>query len=142
MDNPLGSFKFQVEWGGTSTGFAEVSGLGMETDVIEYRNGNDPGSRARKIPGLTKFPNITLKRGITIGDNEFFQWILTANQGNPERRDIVISLLNENHEPVVRWTIRNAWPTKLTGPNLVATGSEVAIETLELVHEGLEIENS
>ncbi len=141
MDNPLSNFRFQVDWGGTSAGFAEVSGLGMETDVFEYRNGNDPSSRTHKIPGLTKFSNITLKRGIT-ADNEFFQWILTASQGNPDRRDIVISLLNENNDPVLRWKIHNAWPTKLTGPELAATGNEVAIETLELVHEGFEMETS
>jgi phage tail-like protein len=141
-DYPLSSFHFLVEWGGTRLGFAEVSGLSMETEVIEYREGADKEIVVRKLPGLRKFSNITLKRGMIRGDIEFFQWMNTHNQSSIERRDITISLLNENHEPVLTWKIRNAFPIKLEGPVLNASANEVAIETLEIAHEGLSIVTS
>ncbi len=111
-----------------------------EIAVIELREGSDPEATARKMPGLHKFNNITLKRGIVSGDNEFFQWFNTVRMNAAERRDVVINLLNENHEPIVAWKIRNAFPCKYSGPDLKADGNDVAIETLELAHEGLSVE--
>jgi phage tail-like protein len=138
---PLVSFHFQVQWGGTRIGFSEVSGLDMQTEVIEYREGSTPVYSSIKMPGLKKYSNITLKRGIVKGDNEFFQWWNSIKLNNVERRNIVVSLLNENHEPVVNWKVLNAFPVKIQCSDLKASGNEVAIETLEIAHEGVTIEN-
>ena len=139
---PLPSFHFQVEWGGTRIGFSEVSGLNIEVQAVEYREGSGSEYSSIKMPGMLKYGNITLKRGIMPGDNEFFEWLNTIQLNKVERRDLVISLLNENHEPVMIWRARNAFPVRIEGPVLKATGNEVAIETLEVAHEGLSIEGS
>ncbi len=141
MAYPLPVFHFKVEWGGTNIGFSEVSGLNLETQVIEYRDGASPEYSVKKMPGIPKYGNITLKRGITKSDNEFYQWLNTTKLNTVERRDIIINLLNEEHEPVMTWKIVNAFPVKVEGPGLKATGNEVAIESIELAHEGLTIEN-
>lgn len=138
---PLPVFHFQVQWGGTRLGFSEVTGLTMEKQVIEYRDGLSPEYSAMKMPGLGKFNNIVLKRGIIPKDNDFFKWVNTIQMNQVERRDLTISLLNETHEPVMTWKVTRAFPVKLEGPALKATGNEVAIESLELAHEGLSIEN-
>lgn len=138
---PLPSFHFQVEWGEDTIGFSEVSGLNVETQVIEYRDGASPVYSTQKMPGIQKYGNITLKRGVIEGNNTYFEWWKTAQLNKIERRDIIISLLNENHEPVMTWKVQNAWPTKIDSPGLKADGNEVAIESLELAHEGLTIEN-
>lgn len=93
------------------------------------------------MPGLRKFSNITMKRGTFKGDNDFYAWFNTIQLNTVERRDITISLLNENHEPVVVWKVKNAFPVKVTSTDLKADGNEVAIESLELAHEGLTIQN-
>lgn len=139
---PLPVFHFRVEWGGTNIGFSEVSGLNTETQVIEYRDGSMPDFSTIKMPGMQKYGNITLKRGVAKGDNEFFIWWNTHQLNKIERRDLTISLLNESHEPVVVWRVRNAWPVKVDGGSLKATGNEVSIETIELAHEGINVENN
>lgn len=138
---PLLTCHFQVEWGGENIGFMEVSGLSIEHDVVEYRDGIDPNYSAKKMPGQAKYANIVLKRGITKGDNAFFEWINTIVLNQPERRDLVISLLDEEHNPVMVWKVKGAWPVKLEGPELKSDASQVAIESLELAHEGLTIDN-
>ncbi len=138
---PLPKFHFRVEWGGTRIGFTEVSGLNVTQDVIEYRDGASPEYSKIKMPGMRKFDNVTLKRGTFKGDNEFFLWLKTTALNTVERRDLTISLLNEAHEPVIVWKVRNAFPIKVQSTDLKADGNEVAIETLELAHEGLEIQN-
>jgi phage tail-like protein len=138
---PLVKFHFQVDWGGTKIGFTEVSGLDVETEVIEYRAGSSPEYSKIKMPGMQKFSNITLKRGTFNNDNEFYNWWNTVKLNTIERRDITISLLNESHEPVVTWKIKNAWPSKVQSTDLKSDGNEVAIESIELVHEGLSIQN-
>ena len=140
-DYPLPKFHFQVEWGGTKIGFTEVSGLDVETEVIEYRQGASPEYSKIKMPGMQKYTNITLKRGTFASDNEYFNWWNTVKLNTIERRDITISLLNEEHEPVVTWKVKNAWPSKVQPTDLKADGNEVAIESIELVHEGLTIQN-
>ena len=140
-DYPIPKFHFQVEWGGTKIGFTEVSGLDVESEVIEYRDGASPEYVKTKMPGMQKFSNITLKRGTFQGDNEFYNWWNTVALNTIERRDITISLLNENHEPVVVWKVKNAWPTKVQSTDLKADGNETAIESIEVVHEGLTIQN-
>jgi phage tail-like protein len=138
---PLPAFHFNVNWGGTNLGFSEVSGLAVETQVIEYRDGYSPDYSTIKMPGMQKYGNITLKRGVMEKDNEFFTWWNTHKLNQIERRDITISLLNENHEPVVVWKVRNAFPVKVDGGSLKATGNEVATESLEIAHEGISVEN-
>lgn len=138
---PLVKFHFQVEWGGTKIGFTEVSGLDVEIEPIEYRDGASPEFSKRKMPGLIKYSNITLKRGTFQSDNEFYEWWNTVQLNQIERRDIIISLLNEEHDPVVVWKVKNAWPIKVQSTDLKADGNEVAIESMELVHEGLAIQN-
>lgn len=141
MAYPLPVFHFRVEWGGQQLAFSECTGLNKEVQVIEYRDGLSPEFSSVKMPGLVKYGNITLKRGVMAGDNDFFDWVKTIKMNKPERRDVIISLLNEEHEPVMTWKVVNAWPTKITSPDLKASGNEAAIETLELAHEGVEIEN-
>jgi phage tail-like protein len=140
-DYPLPVFHFQVQWGGKNLGFAEVSGLNMEKQVIEYRDGMSPEFGAVKMPGIPKQGNITLKRGILPADNDFYNWINTTKLHKVERRDLIISLLNEEHVPVMTWKAVRAFPVKVEGPALKATGNEVAIESIEIAHEGLMIEN-
>lgn len=138
---PLVKFHFQVEWGGTKIGFTEVTGLDVESEVVEYRDGASREYSKLKMPGMQKFSNITLKRGTFRSDNEYFSWWNTVQLNTIERRDVTISLLNEDHEPVVVWKIKNAWPAKVQSTDLKADGNEVAIETLEIVHEGITIQN-
>ena len=143
---PLPVFHFQVQWGGTNLGFAEVSGLNIENQMIEYRDGLSPIYSSVKMPGIPKYGNITLKRGVLPDDNEFFDWLNSiklnkVGDNNGDRRDLIISLLNENHEPVMTWKAVNAFPVKVEGPGLKATGNEVAVESIEVAHEGLTIEN-
>jgi len=138
---PLVKFHFQVEWSGTKIGFTEVSGLDVETEVVEYREGSSKEYSKLKMPGMQKYSNITLKRGTFKSDNEYFAWWNTVKLNTIERRDITISLLNEEHEPVVTWKVKNAWPTKIQSTDLKADGNEVAIESMEIVHEGLTIQN-
>ena len=136
---PLPKFHFLVDWNGSKVGFTEVTGLDIQVEVIEYRDGSSPEFSKRKMPGLHKYSNITLKRGTFNGDREFYAWMRTVNLNTVERRDITISLLDEFHNPVLSWKVINAFPTKVQASDLKADGNEVAIETLELAHEGLSI---
>ena len=137
---PVPKFHFQVEWGGTKLGFSEVTGLAVETQPIEYRDGIMPEYSKIKMPGMQKYGNITLKRGVFKNDNEFYDWWNSVKLNTIERRDIIINLLNEEHQPVMTWKVKNAWPTKVQSTDLKADGNEVAIESLEIVHEGLTME--
>jgi len=138
---PIPKFHFQVEWGGAKIGFTEVTGLEVSTEVIEYRDGASPEYHKIKMPGMQKFSNITMKRGTFKGDNDYFKWWNTVALNTIERRDLIISLLNESHEPVVVWKIKQAWPVKVQSTDLKADGNEVAIESIEIAHEGLTVEN-
>jgi phage tail-like protein len=136
-NDPYGAFNFLVEIEGSSVaGFSECSGLTVETAVIEYREGGDIGG-VRKLPGLTKFAPIILKRGIT-KERDLWHWYKNIIDGNIDRRNGSIVLLSNDRLPVARWNFTNAWPAKWEGPHLKAKGNEVAIETLEIEHEGLE----
>ncbi|TMI64917.1 MAG: phage tail protein [Bacteroidetes bacterium] len=138
---PIPKFHFRVEWGGTNIGFSEVSGMNIENKVIEYRDGISPEFSKIKMPGMREYSNISLKRGTFKGDNEFYKWLNTISLNTVDRRDLTISLLNEKHEPVVVWKVHNAFPIKVQSTDLKADGSDVAIEQLDLAHEGLSIEN-
>lgn len=144
-DDPYPSFNFLIEIEGISDdgravrgAFSEVSGLEAEVSIIEYRNGNEDIT-VRKLPGLKKFPNIVLKRGL-IGDETLWKWIRTALDGKVKRADGAIILLDESRQEVMRWCFRRGWPCKWTGPTLGAKNNEVAMETLEICHEGLELD--
>ncbi len=135
--DPFASFNFKLEIEGiTVAGFSEVTGLNQESNVIDYREGQE-GITPRKLPGLNKFGNITLKRGIS-PDLSVYNWRKTVTDGDIERRNASIVLHNEKHEEVVRWNLVNAWPSKYVGPDLKANANEVAIESIELTHEGVE----
>ncbi len=113
---PLPKFHFELEWGGTRLGFTEVTGLDFETEVIEYREGNLPAYNKTKQPGLTKYTDVTLKRGIILDDLEYFnQWVKTAmfqEKKETYRRTVTIKLLNEEHKAIIVWTLSRAWPFK------------------------------
>lgn len=137
---PIPKFHFSVEMGDTNIGFQEVSGLEMETQFIEYRTGEDPTYLTQKIPGLKKHGNVTLKKGVYAGDSAFWDWF-TDVQTNPDRREqVIIQLLDEEENPVVTWTVSNAFPVKVSGPDLKSDANEIAIESIELAHEGFEVE--
>jgi len=135
-NDPYKNFKFRIEIGGiTSAGFSECTGLSTEVDCIEYREGADFFSR--KLPGRTKYGNITLKRGVT-KSSELQDWHKNVLNGNVDRRDGVIVLLDDDMTDVVRWRFIDAFPRKWEGPDFNAKGNEVAIESLELCCERIE----
>jgi phage tail-like protein len=137
---PLPKFHFQVQWGGERIGFTEVTGLDIQVEAIEYREGSSPVYSKIKMPGMHKFSNLTLKRGTMKGDSDFYKWINTTSLTKVERRDIIISLLDETHAPVMTWKAINAFAIKVQASDLKSDGNEVAIETIELAHEGLNIQ--
>lgn len=135
-NDPFAAFNFILEIDEVPVaGFSECTGLNTETDVIEYRNGDEQPTM-RKLPGLKKFGNITLKRGL--GGREMWDWRKTVLDGETVRRSGSIVLLDEARNVAIRWTFREAWPRKWEGPALNAKTNEVAIETVEIAHEGLE----
>jgi phage tail-like protein len=119
--------------------FSEASGLEVAVDAIDYRTGSED-IRARKLPGLKKFTNITLKRGL-IGDLGFWNWILKGQKGTVQRADGSIVLMDETGQnEVMRWNFTRGWPCKWSGPGLNAKNNEIAMESLEICHEGLHID--
>jgi phage tail-like protein len=128
-----------VDTGETVSGsFSEASGMMVEITPIEYRDGRD-NTTVRKVRGLAKYSNITLKRGIT-GHVGFWRWLLNGVNGDVQRQQGYIALLNEDKAEVMRWNFKQAWPTKYTGPSLNAKNNEIAIETLEMAVEELQID--
>ena len=135
---PLTGFHFTVEWGGQRLGFTEVSGLDdVELEVVSYREGDSQAYHDTKFPGRPKYADITLKRGMLKGDDDFSVWLSTVKMNQIERRDLTINLLDEEHNPVFSWQVSQAWPTKLTGPSLNSTGNDVAVEEISLANEGV-----
>ena len=140
--DPYTVFRFRVEIDGVNeAAFMEVSGLESETAVIEYRTGDMKTTSSLKLPGLTCYANIVLRRGLT-KDLALWQWRKAIVDGKADRRNGVIILLDSEAAPVLRWAFRNGWPCKWEGPDLDASANEVAIETLEIAHEGLELESA
>lgn len=137
-NDPYGQFNFLIEIDGiTRAGFSEVSGLTSDTNVIEYREG-DEVITVRKLPGLIKYTNIVLKRGYT-QDTTLWTWRQTVLDGVTQRTTGTITLLNEARQPVLSWNFTQGWPAKLEGPAMNGKTSEVAIEMMEIVHEGIEL---
>lgn len=135
--DPYRNCNFLIEIDGiTQAGFTDCSGLGSTTEPVEYREGGF--HTARKLPGQTKYTNISLKWGLS-DSRELYDWYRKVVTGKTERRNGSIVVLDaDGITEVVRWNFFNAWPTKMEGPSFSAKGNEVAIETLELAHEGLE----
>jgi len=139
-DFPLPKFHFNVQWGGSKIAFTEVSGLNKEMDILEHRVGSSPEFFKRKMPGLQKIGNITLKRGVFINDNEFYEWYNTVALNTVQRRDLTISLLDENHEPKVVWKVKECFIVSLKCTDLKAEANEIAIDTVELANHGFTLE--
>jgi phage tail-like protein len=137
---PYRNFNFRVEIDGIGEAqFAEVVVPAAEITVVEYREGADKTSAARKLPGRVKYGNVVLKRGIS-ADLSLYEWFRAIVDGDFQARDAAILLLDAQRQPVRRWLVRDAWPTKYDGPTLNAKDNEVAIETLELAVEQIEID--
>jgi phage tail-like protein len=138
--DPFRAFNFRVEFDGLTVGsFSECSGLTSEGDAVDYREGTDLPLTVRKLVGLRKYTNIMLKRGYTT-NGELWAWYKNIANGIPDRRNGSIILQNEEHAEVMRWSVENAWINKIEAPTFNATANEVAIESCELIHEGLTLE--
>ncbi|WP_291010355.1 phage tail protein [Hydrogenophaga sp.] len=142
MNPSLCNNHFQVEWGGRRISFISVSGLSTEVEVTPFRESASRDGVARAVPGLQRFSPVVLTRSIEPGDNDFFQWMSTVRGSEAERRDVSIRLLNAVHEPVVTWRLSSAFPSRLDYGPLNALSSEVATESLTLVHEGLVVQHA
>ena len=139
-NDPVPAFNFRVEMQGIDVAaFSEVSGLTAEGDAIEYREGTDMRNTVRKLAGLRKYTNIQLKRGYTQNDL-LWSWYADIAADTNERRPVAIVLMDEAHQDVLRWNVEEAWINKIEGPALKASGNEVAVEMVELCHEGITLE--
>lgn len=137
--DPFVNFNFLVETGGVlAAGFSEITGLNAEVQAVEYREGKDTYSNTRKLPGLSKYGNVTLKKGVVM-DQDFFKWFKTGVEGDVARLDISILLLDEQRQEKVRYNLTQAWAVKFMAPDLKASANEIAINSLEVAHEGLRI---
>jgi len=143
-ETPFGAYNFLVEFDGNEAantalgGFSDVSGIGTEITLMEYRQGNDKENRVRKIPGMHKAGDVTLKRGI-MGQVNFWDWIRITRVDPTHKRTVMITLQDEQRNAVLRWKLINARPMKFTGPTLAAKGgSDVAMEELVVAIEDLE----
>lgn len=139
---PLPKFYFMVDWGSTTDiPFQEVSGLDVESQPLNYRHGNSPEFSEINMPGMKKYTPVTMKKGVFAKDNSFFDWFAKIQMNTIERQNVVIKLLDEGGDPTMTWTLTNAWPTKVNSTDLKSEANEVAIESIEIMHEGLKIEN-
>jgi phage tail-like protein len=139
---PLPKFNFQVKWGSNVMAFQEVSGLDIEAQPIEYRSGDSKHFSTVKMPGIKKTGNVTMKKGVFKSDNKFWDWFNQIKMNTIERVPVTISLLDESGSATMVWTLSNAWPTKITGTDLKSNGDEVAVESIEIAHDGITIANS
>jgi phage tail-like protein len=138
--DPYRSFNFRVDIDNTTVAsFSECSGLSTDGDSVDYREGTDIPLTVRKLMGLRKYSNITLKRGYT-QNTELWQWYRNIVNGVADRRSGAVVLMDEERNEVLRWNFENAWINKIEAPSFNASGNEVAIETVELIHEGLMLE--
>jgi phage tail-like protein len=142
--DPYGNFRFSLELNQvTVAGFAECTGLQMETKVLEYKEGGNNFTTLR-FPEASSFGNITLKRGVT-SSNELLEWQLDVANGEFSKNarasnpNVAIILNNEKGDPVKRWNLIRPFPVKWMAPDMKATGNEIAIETIEITHEGIEL---
>jgi phage tail-like protein len=140
QEYPVPRFHFQVDWGGAKMSFTEVTGLVMEREKIEYRHSDSKDFNKISMPGMVKNNNITLKRGKFESDFDFNTWLEEiANERVEKRRDVTIRLLNEKHNPVAAWTAIRCFPVKISASDLKSDANEIAVESIELAHEGLKL---
>lgn len=138
---PMPKFYFEVKWDSEVLSFQEVSGLDVETEVLEYRSGDSPVFSKVKMPGMLKSGNVTMKKGVFAKDNKLFDWFNEIKMNTITRKLITISLLDEGGAPTMVWTLANAFPTKISGTDLRSDSNEIAVEMIEIAHEGLTITN-
>ncbi len=140
---PMPKFRFEVDLGTELKGvaFQEVSGMDKEVQIIEYRHSNSALFSTIKMPGIAKYGNITMKRGIFVNDNNFWKWMDEIKMNVIKRRTVLIKLLDEAGKVTMQWQLNNAWPTKITGTDLKSDSNEVAVDTLEIAHEQLIVTN-
>jgi phage tail-like protein len=144
-DDPYGRFNFLVDLGTGSTdgpdaGFQECSAISSQVAVAEYRNGNDRENSPRKVTGVARVADVTLRRGI-IGSRTLFEWFAEVRDGGQAERTVTVTLLNEDHsEQVMTWRLLRACPVRYSAGPLDAQGGDVAIEELTLAYERLELE--
>jgi len=140
---PLPKFRFEVDLGTGLSGiqFQEVSGMDVENQVIEYRKSNSPLFSTIKMPGVGKYGNVTMKKGVFANDNTFWNWHNQISMNTIQRRTILIKLLDESGHVTMQWQLNNAWPTKITSTDLKSDENEVAIDTIEISHELITISN-
>lgn len=139
---PLPKFHFSVKWDDTELAFQEVSGLDIETQPLEYRAGNSKVFSTIKMPGMLKTGNITMKKGVFVKDNAIWDWFTEIKMNVIKRKALTISLLDESGGTTMVWKVQNAFPVKVTSTDLKAEGNEVAVESIEIAHEGFVIENA
>lgn len=144
-NRPYSQFNFRVSWDGldensVQAGFQEVSGLGMEITVAEYRAGNSNENATIKVTGTVKTPDVTLKRGV-IGRLDLYEWLHAVRNGAQDQlKNVTVRLMSEDRATVAQeWRLINARPTKYTGPSLSGKGTDLAIEELVLASERIEL---
>jgi phage tail-like protein len=140
---PMPKFNFVVDIGTTMTNiaFQEVSGMDVEHQIIEYRKSNSALFSPEKMPGIVKYGNVTMKRGVFVNDNTFWNWRNQIAMNTVPRVTVLIKLLDQLGKVTMQWQLLNAWPTKITSTDLKSDGNEVAIDTLEIAHEQLIVTN-
>lgn len=141
---PYGAFNYTVNFDGGEIfgGFSDVSGIGTEMTIAEYRNGNEKDNAPRKINAMVKVPDVTLKRGV-IGTTDLYEWLDQVRNGAQEEslRTVTVQLLSEDRSAVaMTWKLSGARITKYTGPTLNGTGTEVAVEEVVLACERIDVE--
>jgi phage tail-like protein len=137
---PLQVNQFQVEAGFSRIGFSRVLLPRIERDVVRYREGSSKADSVHLIPGLVRFGECTLERGLVAADNDFFTWMQTVHIGLAERRDVAVRLLDAQFNPVASWLLRNCFPVALEWSVLDAQSSTVLIESLRLAVEDVQVQ--
>lgn len=140
---PLPKFRFEVDLGNDmkKVSFQEVSGLDTENQTVDYGISKTKMISNVKMPGISNYGNVTMKRGVFVKDNSFWNWHKEIAMNTIKRRTVIIQLLDENGNVTMKWTLSNAWPTKITSTDLKSDGNEIAVETLEIAYEQLKIFN-
>ncbi|MCA8991586.1 MAG: phage tail protein [Planctomycetaceae bacterium] len=145
---PLPVYNYRVEIDGVPVGFSEVSGLSISYETTTYKESpvesGVPGPRVMHMPAQSTPVNVTLKKGIVRGKSvaTLFRWINSTATNLIDKKDIFIRLCDETGTPVISWSVRNAFPTKLDAPTFDATSNDVAIESMELMADGVRIEEA